>query len=184
MKTIGKVLVCLTMVAFIAGCATPAFNSYKASPKNLQHLYALQKSKVKINVPKFTSSPGVGNYVSYRVFTHITAPNNESFSTYLHKAMVQELMRAKLYSSKSKRTLYGNLDNIQVNSMMGEGGWIIKMSFHDNKNQKYTISSTYRCGANFFGAVAAAQALRAFEPAAQQFLSKVYKNKHFIALFK
>ena len=74
------------------------------------------------------------------------------------------------------------VEELDFNSNIGAGKWVISLSISSNKNNGYKVSSTYKFSTNWVADKACQQVAQAFVPAVQQLILKTISDPRFKAL--
>jgi hypothetical protein len=176
MRINKMLLIGIVGVSLLSGC-THTVTSYSPSFDNLNRLQAIKKSQQKIALSSFTATVPNQRSIMCRLEGTETLPNNQTYEEYIQDALHSELASAGLLSDASKVVLNANLDKVDFNSMTGH--WIIQMTFNSNVGQPFTVKSSSGFAADFVADMACEEVAKAFVPAVQQFLDKLYADPDF-----
>jgi hypothetical protein len=165
---------CLLLI----GCSFTGQN-YRTSIENVDTLAEIHKGSHKINVATFNMSGASSGAIMCRAAGTVGTPSGVSFAQYIHDGLVQELKHANMYSAGAQSTLHGKVNNINLSTMIGAGGWKVDMTFDDGVHAPFRVVDTYKFSTNFVAEVACEQAANAIEPMVEQFLKKLYLSPGF-----
>jgi hypothetical protein len=174
-----KKLLIISAVAMIAsGCSTYSATRYSISTDNVVALRSLNGKT--INVGAFTSTVPGQKEIMCRGVGPIKTPDGEPFSSFIRKALLDELKIANIYSASAPVTLTGNLDAIDFSSQ--SGNWNINLTVKSSNGKSISTSEVYPFTSSFVGDTACNQTAQAFMPAVQNLVGKVVNSPEFIAL--
>ena len=152
-------------------------SKYGASVKNV---IAVKNSGITpVAVSNFTfATPGLST-ISCRSLSFVETPDKSSFESYIQKAITDELKLAGLYDPASTIVLQGNIERLELNSILSAGKWVISLNLASNKYSGYTTIVTYESPTNLIGDIACQQMAKAFFPAIQDLLNKTVSDPRF-----
>jgi hypothetical protein len=170
-------LFAVILMASLSGCAYNV-NPYSPSAKNVKHLS--EQSLKKFQFATESSSNGLKS-IMCRGAGPIVPPNNESYESYILKALHSEFELADLVSSESPVQLKGRLKHIDFDSGMSGGKWEITLQL-TNGFEEYDFSSVYNFESYFVADKACQSVAQAFLPAVQRAISETINDPRFKAL--
>jgi hypothetical protein len=178
-SSIMKFFIVVAAVWTLVGCLyIPKYPIYQyySSVKNVQ---AIKNSGAKpVSVASFTSyEPDMSSILCRLSFPVIS--NGASFEYHIQRAFVNELTLADLYDPASPLVLQGKVEELDFNSNIGAGEWIISLYISSNKNSGYKVSTTYKFSTNFVAEIACQQVAQAFVPAVQQLILETVSDPKF-----
>lgn len=178
-SSIMNYLVVVAAVSMLVGCGF-TINPYSASVTNVM---AIKNSGTKpVSIASFSSYKPDLSSIGCRAAGPIETPDKSSFESYIRKAFIEELSLAGLYDPTSPLVLQGMVEELDFNSNIGAGKWVISLSISSNKNNGYKVSSTYKFSTNWVADKACQQVAQAFVPAVQQLILKTISDPRFKAL--
>ncbi|MEZ0233303.1 MAG: hypothetical protein ACAH12_10720 [Methylophilaceae bacterium] len=164
---------------FLFGCShnSPRYAPSVTNQEKLKNI-ATQALDKKVATETFTAvSPGRKSIVCRAAGT-VTPPDGKSFEKYLEDAFVGELKMSGLYASTGQK-ISGKLQELDFNSNIGAGKWIIKMEFSCAGKSPFIVESQYDFSTNFIADIACEQVSQALPAATQDFIEKVVDNQGF-----
>jgi len=174
-----KKLLIISAVAMIAsGCSTYSATRYSISTDNVMVLRSLNGKT--INVGAFTSTVPGQKEIMCRGVGPIKTPDGEPFSSFIRKALLDELKIANIYSASAPVTLTGNLDALDFSSH--GGSWNLRLTVKASNGKSMTAIEDYSYTSSFYGETACNQTAQAFMPAVQNLVGKVVNSPDFLAL--
>ena len=111
----------------------------------------------------------------------ITVPDKGTFSSYVRKALVDELRMANKYNPTAPVVINGNLDSIDFSST--EGRWTVGVTIQSSNKFWVRESVQYKYDTSFFAESACSATGQAFMPAVQDLLAKVIRSPQFTKMF-
>jgi len=175
-----KKIIIMGLILIVSGCSTYAVNRYSISTDNVMALKALDGASV--NIGEFTSTdPGLSE-IMCRGVGPIKTPDGQSFSSFIQKALTDELKIAGIFSSSSAITLTGNLDSIDFSS--SSGNWRLALTVNSSNNHSIKVAEDYSFTSSFYGETACNQTAQALMPAIQNLIGKVVSDPGFHKLVK
>lgn len=168
-------LVIISFAALASGCSTYSATRYSINTDNVVALRTLNGKTV--NVGAFAATKPGENEIMCRGVGPIKTPDGEAFSEFVHKALLDELKIANVYSTKAPVTLTGNLDAIDFSS--ASGGWNLALTVKSSNGKSMSVSESYLFTTSFYGETACNQTAQAFMPAVQNLVGKVVRSPEF-----
>lgn len=171
----------VTIAAFV--CSTLSGCAYNVSPYglssiNIEKMRALQVKPV--SVAKFESAkPGL-NSITCRAAGPVTVES--SFESYIEKAFIEELKIAGLYDAASPVEIKGRLDEVDFNSNIGAGKWLLTLSLSSKSSPAYRVNSAYEFSTNFVADKACQQVAQNFGQAVQKLIGDAVSDPQFKGL--
>ncbi len=163
--------------SMLSGCAYNV-SPYGLSSNNIEKMKALQTKPV--SVAKFESSkPGL-NSITCRAAGPVTVEG--SFESYIEKAFIEELKIAGLYDAASPVVIKGRVDEIDFNSNIGAGKWLITLSLASKSSPAYKVNSAHEFSTNFVADKACQQVAQNFGQAVQKLIGDAVSDPQFKAL--
>jgi hypothetical protein len=107
----------------------------------------------------------------------VLAPGNgQSYETYIHDALVDELKLAGVYSDQAGKSIQIKLTKIDFSSGLTDAQWTIVADVSVGSDPAVTVTEVYPFSSSFFGGVACNDTAGAFLPAVQDLLNKILTN--------
>jgi hypothetical protein len=172
-------LVLLAMGMTASGCSTFVPGRYSISADNVSSLRAHRGHT--IHVGDFTS-PAPRREFACRAAGPLVAPDNETFTEFVRKALVAELKIAELYAETAPVTLTGTLDHLDFSSTSGT--WDLTMTVKSSNGRRLTVSEQYKFETSFVAETACNQTAQAFGPGVQNLIGKLVSHPEFAALIQ
>lgn len=195
MRIKGILTVALTAVLLGASGCAYRLDRFQPSFKNIETLRNLSVAPRPINLAPFTSTALWSHNMVCRKHKDVALPWRWDFEEYLREAMQRELDMANLYDPAAATALSANVDkvdfetDVQVRSVisgMKGGRWIIQMTFQSNTGRRFTVSDSFGFKTHYKETWTDDETChtlaKAFLPAVQQFLNKVYRDPNFMLL--
>jgi len=120
------------------------------------------------------------NEIMCRGVGPIKTPDGEPFSEFIRKALVDELRIADVYSTTSRPTLTGTLNEIDFSSATGE--WNLALTIKSSNGQSMLVTENYSFSSSYYGETACNQTAQALMPAVQNLVGKIVRSDRFISL--
>lgn len=175
-----KILIAGIGVIYMTGCGYVTSN-YGASPDNVGSIRDLGYIKVSVN--DFTSSTGSPRTsISCRAAGPISNKDSKSFEHYIRDAFVNDLKMAGVYAESAEISISGEISEVDFNSNIGAGKWIIKAKVQSSISEGYTVESLYEFSTNWVADKACQQVAQAFEPAVEDLIAKIVTHPGFRSL--
>lgn len=177
---IVKVFIATITAIVLGGCSGIPVSQYGISIENVT---AIKNSGLKpVAVLNFTSTkPGLSS-ICCRTGSGVTTPDKSNYESYIQEAITDELKLAGLYDPTSKIALQGHIEEIDFNSNVLAGKWVISLNLASTRNVGYTTTATYEFSTNMMADIACLQVAQAFYPAVQNLLYKMVSDPRFIDL--
>jgi hypothetical protein len=169
-------------ILFLSACShvSPRYNM---SATNVEELRQLTKdSTTKIASGAFTATETGKKSILCRAAGPIAPPDDKTFDGFIHDALFDELKLVNAYDQNSSVKLSANLDQIDFNSNIGSGKWVIRMTLKADGSEPFTVENTYSFSTNFIADIACEQVAQALPAATQDFIQKVFQAPEFKAL--
>ena len=161
----------------LSGCAYNV-SPYGLSSNNIEKIKALQVKPV--SVAKFESTkPGL-NSITCRAAGPVTVIG--SFESYIEKAFIDELKIAGIYDASSPISIKGKLDEVDFNSNIGAGKWLLSLSLSSQSSPAYTVNTSYEFSTNFVADKACQQVAQNFGQAVQKLIGDAVSDPRFKGL--
>lgn len=157
----------------IAGCSVP-FPVYSPAGKNVQ---AIRSIPATIEVSQIS---GDDKSVSCRL-QPIGPQNDETFASYIAKAINEEIIIAGGAQHDAKITLRGSLKSIDVDCGIISGAWTIVMDIFINNQLPFSVKTVREFDGNYFGAIVLNRAYTAFVPTIQDLVNNIINSESFQA---
>ena len=116
------------------GCSSipPKYSISEDVSVTLNNLRAI---KNKISVGQFMTNPDITNESFWcRGQVKIEAPNNTTYSDYIRRAFITELRNAQLYDQNATIILTGNIESLNVSSIIGVWDISIQLTSSNGKS--------------------------------------------------
>jgi hypothetical protein len=137
-----------------------------------------------VSVGTFSSfKPGM-NSISCRAAGNVETPDEASYESYIQKAFTDELKLAGLYDESSNLKLQGKIEELDFNSNIGAGKWVISLTLTSNMSSGYKTTATHEFSTNWVADKACQQVAQAFVPAVQKLILQTVGNPKFGELTK
>lgn len=169
----------------LVGCSTPA-PPYAVSIPNIQTLK--NGNAASVGVGEFSAQPPANNE-SIGVRANSMVSPKGTFAKYVQDALIQELVDAKLFDSKSDIQVTGVLTKNDIsaagfitNSAMIEARFTVKRS--GNVTFDKVKAATTQWDSNFIGAIAIPRAIQNYPNVVTALLKQLYEDKDFIEAIK
>lgn len=174
----------LIATSLISACANVA-PQYGASANNFEKLRELSTSgSTRLSVAQFsTFEPGLRS-ITCRGVAPVEPPDGKTYEAFIQEALTTELKLAGIYAPESPVKLEAKLENINFNSSIGAGKWVIDMTFSAKGIDPFKVNSTYHFSTNWLGDIACRQVATALPEAIQDLISQVIAHPDFKALAK
>jgi len=133
----------LLAVIFVAACShvSPRYNM---SATNVEELRQITKdSTTKIGSGTFTATETGKKSILCRAAGPIAPPDDKTFDGFILDALFDELKLVSAYDQNSPVKLSANLDQIDFNSNIGSGKWVIRMTLKADGSEPFTIENVY-----------------------------------------
>lgn len=168
-------LITLAIAAsLLSGCAFKTL-PYGASASNVEGIRSVNIKAVAVS--KFQSvKPGLASIICRAVGPVTVEPN---FESYIEKAFVSELKLAGAYDPNSQLVLNGKLEEIDFNSGMSDGNWILALTISNARSESFTTKTKFNFAGSFFGDKACGDVSQAFVPAVQRLIEDVVRDPRF-----
>lgn len=175
----NKMLLCVGITVFIAGCSTTNSIPYKASTGNVIAMQQSLESKGKtVNIGEIQMASGVEESLTCRLMGPIKVAPGKTMSQYIKDAFVEELFLAKSYSAESPAVISAQINNIKFSSVT-PANWEIEMDVSSPKSNGYKVSVDYKFDSSWDAYSACKNVADAFGPAVQQLINKVVTHPDF-----
>lgn len=168
----------LIILLFSVGCNTRSVHRYSSSVDNVLALRAIPD--IRVNVGEFEEIPHNKFEISCRAFSPITTPDQESYASYIKKALSDELKMAGVYSEDSPLVLRGQINKLDFSS--DQGFWEIHLLLMSSNNKGALYKEKYLYQTGFDGNVACRQTAQTFAPAVQNLINKIVTSQEFKSL--
>ncbi|MAM88773.1 MAG: hypothetical protein CME36_15820 [unclassified Hahellaceae] len=157
-------------------------NPYGASVANVDQIRAAQVNPVAVS--SFTSSKPGSSSIGCRAAGPVETADKSSFESYIEKAFIDELKLAGVYDPNSPLVINGHLEELDFNSSIGAGKWIMRLAVSTKEESGYTVESIHEFSTNWVADKACQQVAQAFAPAVQSLISKLVSDPRFQTLVK
>lgn len=178
-SSIIKLVFAVIALIALAGCVDIPVSQYGISVKNVS---AVKNTGLEpVAVSSFTSTtPGLSS-INCRPPSGliILTPDNSTYESYIQEAITDELKLAGLYDPASKLVLQGKIEEIDFNSNVFAGNWVISLSLFSNRNAGYKTTVKYEFSTNLMGDIGCRQVAEAFYPAVQKLLYQTVSDPRF-----
>lgn len=176
-----KLTLSIALSSILVGCGFTV-NQYGASIENVTKT---KNSGLKpVSVGTFSSfNPGMHG-ISCRAAGNVGTPDEGSYESYIQKAFTDELKLAGLYDENSTLKLQGKIEELDFNSNIGAGKWVISLTLSSNTSSGYKTTATHEFSTNWVADKACQQVAQAFVPAVQQLIFQTVGNPKFGELSK
>jgi hypothetical protein len=172
------------VTSLISACAnvTPR---YGVSANNVEKLRELSESgSNRLSVAQFsTFEPGLKS-ITCRGVVPIEPSDGQTYEAFIQDALTTELKLAGIYAPESPIKLKAKLENINFDSAIGIGKWIIDLTLSAEGVDSFKVNSTYRFSTNWIGDIACQQVATAFPAATQDLIAQIIAHPAFNALAK
>lgn len=176
-----KLACVLAVTTTLVGCGY-AVNPYGAS---VQNVTAIKGSGIRsVSVAPFTATNPGQKSIMCRAAGPVETPNGVSFESYIQTALVDELKLAGVYDEKSPTKLTGKVEEVDFNSNIGAGKWVMSLTIANGHNPGYTTRTTHEFSTNWVADKACQQVAQAFGPAVQKLVYETVTNPKFATLAK
>jgi hypothetical protein len=168
--------------AALAACShmTP---HYGLSAANIETIHQVGgATPAKVSVGAFSAAQPGQHAITCRAAGGVGTPDGEPFATYVQNALVSELKVANVYAADSKIRIDGKLDNIDFNSNIGAGKWLVDLTVSGPGIETFAIHESYPFSTNWVADKACEQVAAALQPAVQETLGKLYASSGFKTL--
>lgn len=156
---------------------------YGMSAENIQTIHQVAgATPTKVSVGTFTAAVPGQKSITCRAAGGVGTPEGESFAAYVQNALVSELKVANVYAPESTVRIDGKLDNIDFNSNIGAGKWLVDLTVSGPGIDTFSVHEIYPFSTNWVADKACEQVAAALQPAVQQTLGKLYASPGFKAL--
>jgi hypothetical protein len=169
-----RLSIVLLSATLATGCA---FNvsPYGASVNNVESIKLAGIKPVSV-APFLAAEPGKSS-INCRAAGPVTV--TPSFSTYIEKALIDELKLAGAYDSKSELILKGKLEEIDFSSGITDGKWIFTITLSNSRGESFTTNSIFGFSGSFVADRACQETAQAFAPAVQKLVQDIVSNPQF-----
>src|SRR5690554_690029 len=142
----------------LAGCSTYAVPRYSVSTDTVVALREVGDVKVEVGEFLSTKEPGPNDRpgeIMCRGVGPIKTPDGESYSEYVRKAFISELIIANIYSKEAPIELTGKVTELDFDSM--GGSWTVGLQIHSSNGKSVEVANTYKYQSSFYGETACNQ---------------------------
>lgn len=167
-------------IFFITGCSNKVA-TYAVSAENIMSLKALPKA---INLGKFSDSNRNESKIMCRLVSPVGTASGETFTSYIKKAFLKELVVSNKYDKASKRKIGMNLDKLYASTTLGNAYWEFKTTVNGSNGKSFKINSKYDYESSYGGDSACSEMQRSFVPAVQKLIGQVIQHNEFKTLLK
>lgn len=176
-----KLTISIALASMLVGCGF-AVNQYGASVDNVT---VMKSSGLKpVAIGTFSSFQPNLSTIGCRAAGSIEIPDNTSFESYIQKAFTDELKLAGLYDEKSTTKLQGKIEELDFNSNIGAGKWVLSLTLKNNTDTEYKTTAIHEFSTNWVADKACQQVAQAFVPAVQKLILLTVNNPKFGTLSK
>ncbi|XPV68247.1 MAG: hypothetical protein ACNI25_13150 [Halarcobacter sp.] len=180
-KYVNLGLIIASSAILFTGCGIKS-SEYSASAQNVQTLKKYKNTK--IGVSSFSAKNPGQHSTLCRLAETITTPNDESYETYIEKALKEELMMAGLYDEKSKIKINGYLEEVVGSSMLGDAYWKFKIKVSSSNGEEFTVTTKKDYSSSFLAYTACNNMGSTFQPSVKQLITDIINDERFASLLK
>lgn len=179
-----RIIAAVIVTSLISACANVS-PRYGVSATNVEKLRELSAGgTAHFSVAQFSTFNPSLKSITCRGVVPIEPSDGETFEAYIQNALTTELKLAGIYAPESPVKLQAKLENINFDSAIGAGKWVIDLTLSANGVDPFKVNSTYRFSTNWIGDIACQQVATALPAATQDLVSKIISHPTFIALLK
>jgi hypothetical protein len=178
-----RVLLALTVVAFLGACSTYTTPRYSISADTNVALKSFDATTV-----------GIGNFsgpTSFESFCRGAGPlapvDGISYYEYIRRALETELKVAGIYTETAPHVvLSGTITRLEFSSSRSitGGSWDIGLTLESSNGRSFSTSEYYTFESGFIADTACKQTAEAFMPAVQDLIGKTVQAPDFRALLQ
>lgn len=174
----------LILTSLISACANVS-PQYGVSANNVEKLRELSEgSSTRFAVAQFsTFEPGLKS-ITCRGVVPIEPADGNTYEAFIQNAFTTELKLARIYAPESPVKLEVKLENINFDSAIGVGKWVIDLTLSAKGVAPFKVNSTYRFSTNWIGDIACQQVATALPAATQDLIAQIITHPSFKALVK
>lgn len=174
----------LIVILLISACANVS-PKYGVSADNVEKLRELSAhGTTRLAVAQFSSFDPTLKSITCRGVVPIEPSDGQTFEGYIQNALTTELKLAGIYAPESPVKLQAKLENINFDSAIGAGKWVIDLSLSAEGTPPFQVNSIYRFSTNWIGDVACQQVATALPAATQDLISRIVAHPAFMAIVK
>lgn len=178
-KTCAYSALLIFSLATLSGCSY-TIKRYDIVDDNVTELRKIIKSKsVKIAVGEFTSFRPNYNLIRCRAVGEISIEGQQTYHAYIRAALIEEFKKAGIYAEDARLVITSHLEDIDFDSSVGDGKWIIKMTVSRVGTDDIKLNNAYYISTNMLIGTACTQVAQAFVPAVQGLLKELYNHPKF-----